>query len=148
PHVLETEVKDGFSYARSVAAETIALIRQMATDKRLWGAERLRGELLKLGMRVCKRTIQKYLRGVRTYQPRGQKWSTDLAHARRPDLGLRFLPGDRSALSTARRPSSSLSSSHARRIHGGVTRSPTDAWVARTAARSHAQWTSTQVSHA
>ena len=36
PHVLETEVKDGFSYARSVAAETIALIRQMATDNRLW----------------------------------------------------------------------------------------------------------------
>ena len=36
-----------------VAAETIALIRQMAQDNRLWGAERIRGELLKLGIRVC-----------------------------------------------------------------------------------------------
>src|SRR5439155_24401005 len=61
-----------------VAAETIALIRQMAKDNRLWGAERIRGELLKLGIRVCKRTIQKYMRTVRTQQPRGQKWSTFL----------------------------------------------------------------------
>src|SRR5215472_15128119 len=45
-----------------VAAETIALIRQMAKDNRLWGAERIRGELLKLGLCVCKRTIQKYMR--------------------------------------------------------------------------------------
>jgi putative transposase len=61
-----------------VAAETIALIRQMATENRLWGAERIRGELLKLGIRVCKSTIQKYMRPVRSHQPRGQKWSTFL----------------------------------------------------------------------
>jgi len=71
-----------------VAAETIALIRQMAKDNRLWGAERIRGELLKLGLRVCKPTIQKYMRTVRTQQPRGQKWSTDLAQPCRTDLGL------------------------------------------------------------
>jgi putative transposase len=35
-----------------IPAETIALIRRMATDNRLWGAERIRGELLKLGLRV------------------------------------------------------------------------------------------------
>jgi hypothetical protein len=61
-----------------VAAETIALIRQMARENRLWGAERIRGELLKLGLHVCKRTIQKYMRAVRTKPPRGQKWSTFL----------------------------------------------------------------------
>jgi putative transposase len=61
-----------------VASDTIALIKQMATENRLWGAERIRGELLKLGIRVCKRTIQKYMRTVRTKPPRGQKWSTFL----------------------------------------------------------------------
>jgi putative transposase len=61
-----------------VAEETITLIRQMAQENRLWGAERIRGELLKLGIRVCKRTVQKYLRGVRSHQPQGQKWSTFL----------------------------------------------------------------------
>ncbi len=65
-----------FSHKPKVAAETIALIREMATENRLWGAERIRGELLKLGIRVCKRTIQKYMRTVRTHQPRGQKWAT------------------------------------------------------------------------
>src|SRR5256886_17500796 len=66
------------SHTPKVAAQTIALIRQMATENRLWGAERIRGELLKLGIHVCKRTIQKYMRTVRTHQPRGQKWSTFL----------------------------------------------------------------------
>jgi hypothetical protein len=51
---------------------------EMARDNRLWGAERIRGELLKLGIRVCKRTIQKYMRQVRTTRPRGQTWSTFL----------------------------------------------------------------------
>src|SRR5450755_175231 len=77
-----------------VAAETIALIRQMAKDNRLWGAERIRGELLKLGIRVCKRIIQKYIRTVRTHQPRGQTWATDLAQPRPSGLGLRLLAGD------------------------------------------------------
>ena len=50
----------------------------MAKDNRLWGAERIRGELLKLDIHVCKRTIQKYMRLVRTPQPGGQKWATFL----------------------------------------------------------------------
>src|SRR5947199_7512199 len=40
----------------------------MATSNPRWGAERLRGELLKLGIRVCKRTVQRYMRRAR---PRG-----------------------------------------------------------------------------
>ena len=49
-----------------IPAETVALIKEMATHNRLWGAERIRGELLKLGIRVCKRTIQKYMRPARS----------------------------------------------------------------------------------
>jgi hypothetical protein len=46
----------------------------MAREKRLWGAERIRGELLKHAIRVSKRSIQKYIRSVR---PRlgGQSWA-------------------------------------------------------------------------
>src|SRR5215468_2314315 len=61
-----------------LSAETVALIKEMAKDNQLWGAERIRGELLKLGLRVCKRTIQKYMRAVRSHQPGGQKWGTFL----------------------------------------------------------------------
>jgi hypothetical protein len=56
--------------------ETISLIRDMAARGRLWGAERIRGELLKLGVRVSKRTIQKYMRGVRGKSGGGQRWAT------------------------------------------------------------------------
>ncbi len=42
------------------AAETSALIRRMCTENPLWGAEHIRGELLKLGIEVAKRTIQQY----------------------------------------------------------------------------------------
>ncbi len=49
----------------------------MAASNPRWGAERIRGELLKLGIRVCNRTVQRYVRGSR---PRGdgQSWSTFL----------------------------------------------------------------------
>jgi putative transposase len=117
------------SHRSKVAVETIALIREMAKDHRLWGAERIRGELLKLGLRVCKRTIQKYMRGVRTPQPRGQKWSTFLRnHAANiwacdflqvTDLFFRPLFAFFLTLLKTRRV-----------IHVGVARSPTDAWVA------------------
>ncbi len=59
-----------------VAAETITFIRDMATKNRLWGAERIRGELLKLGIKVSKRTAQKYMRSVRERRGRGQSWAT------------------------------------------------------------------------
>ena len=40
-----------------ISAETIALIKQMAVENRHWGSKRIRGELLKLGIRVNKGTI-------------------------------------------------------------------------------------------
>ncbi len=45
-----------------LSPETITLIKEMAANNQLWGAERIRGELLKLDIRVSKRTIQKYMR--------------------------------------------------------------------------------------
>jgi hypothetical protein len=59
-----------------IAPETIALIRKMAKENRPWGAERIRGELLKLNIEVNKRTIQNHMPKVRR-QP-GQIWATFL----------------------------------------------------------------------
>jgi len=112
-----------------VAAETIALIRQMAKDNRLWGAERIRGELLKLGIRVCKRTIQKYMRNVRTHQPQGQKWSTFLRTHAAQICACDFLQ----VTDLLFRPLFAffiVELKSRKVIHVGVTRSPTDAWVA------------------
>ena len=112
-----------------ISAETVALIKEMARENRLWGAERIRGELLKLGLRVCNRTIQKYMRQVRTARPRGQNWKTFLhTHAEQiwacdllPVTDLFF----RSLFAFF------IIELHSRKvIHVGVTRSPTDAWTA------------------
>ncbi len=45
-----------------IPEETILLIKKMASENRLWGAKRIQGELLKLNIKVSKRTIQKYMR--------------------------------------------------------------------------------------
>src|SRR5689334_4071439 len=58
--------------------ETIALIRKMASENPLWGAERIRGELLKLNIKVAKRTIQKYMRQAKPARPPSQTWRTFL----------------------------------------------------------------------
>jgi len=117
------------AYKPKVAAETIALIREMATKNRLWGAERLRGEILKLGIHVCKRTIQKYMRNVRTPQPRGQRWATFLHHHAAQIWACDFLQ----VTDLFFRPLFAffiIELKSRKVIHVGVTRSPTDPWVA------------------
>src|SRR5882724_2375928 len=52
------------------------LIREMAARNARWGAERLRGELLKLGIRVSKRTVQRYMK--KRVPSDGHRWSTFL----------------------------------------------------------------------
>src|SRR5690606_2923158 len=56
-----------------ISQETTELVRQMARDNRVRGAERIRGELLKLGFRVAKRTIQRHIRAVRPPSD-GRQW--------------------------------------------------------------------------
>ncbi len=56
----------------------IALIRRMAKENLTWGTERIRGELLKLGLPVAKSTIQNYLKGRRVAGPGSQTWRTFL----------------------------------------------------------------------
>ena len=50
----------------------------MAADNQTWGAERIRGELLKLGIKVSKRTVQKYMKRKDSPSPSGQTWATFL----------------------------------------------------------------------
>ncbi len=54
--------------------KTITFIKKMAKVNRLWGAERIRGELLKLDIQVSKRTIQLYMSKSR--QAFSQTWAT------------------------------------------------------------------------
>ncbi len=112
-----------------VAAETIALIREMAAANRLWGAERIRGELLKLGIRVAKTTVQRHMRGARPPRRAGQTWATFLRNHATETWACDFLP----VTDLLFRPLHAfvvVALGSRRVVHVGVTRHPTDAWVA------------------
>ena len=60
-----------------VAAEVRSLIRRMSLENSLWGAPRIHGELLKLGIEVAQSTVAKYM--AKHHRPgRGQTWQTFL----------------------------------------------------------------------
>ena len=58
-----------------------ATIRDLSAANPRWGAERIRGELLKLGIHVSKRTVQRYmLPRLRRAPADGQNWRTFIAN--------------------------------------------------------------------
>jgi len=112
-----------------LATATIDLITQMARDNPLWGAERIRGELLKLDIRVSKRTIQKYMRQVPRSRPSGQDWVTFLRNHAHETWACDFLQ----VTDLLFRPLFGfflVELGSRRVVHVGVTRHPTDVWVA------------------
>ena len=55
----------------TIASEVRGLIRTMSRENPLWGAPRIHGELLKLGVQVSQATVAKYMArpGTRPSQP-------------------------------------------------------------------------------
>ena len=111
-----------------VPVEIRRLIREMSLANRLWGAPRIHGELLKLGIEVAQSTVAKYM--ARNGRGRSQTWKTFLHnHAAGigamdflivPTVGFRLL----FVLVVLR---------HQRRrlISLSVTANPTAEWIAR-----------------
>ena len=117
------------SRAPRIPAATIALIQEMASNNRLWGVKRIQGELLKLDITVSKRTIARYLRQVRPVRPHGQRWATFLQNHAREIWACDFLQLHDAFF----RPLFAFfitKLSSRRIVHVGVTRTPTDDWVA------------------
>ena len=59
-----------------IGREFRELIRRMSRENPLWGAPRIHGELLMLGIDVSESTVGRYM--VRTRRPRSQGWKTFL----------------------------------------------------------------------
>ncbi len=58
---------------------TIALIKRMARENFLWGAPRIHGELLKLGIEIAESTVAKYMQRAKD-RGGGQSWRTFLVN--------------------------------------------------------------------
>lgn len=100
----------------------------MGRENRLWGAERIRGELLKLNIKVAKRTIQKYMQAVRSRPPSGQSWSTFLKTHGQDIWACDFVPVVTLFFKTLH--AFAIVHHESRRVvHVGVTDHPTDEWI-------------------
>lgn len=85
--------------------------------------------MLKLGIRVCKRTIQKYVRQGRLPRPRGQKWATFLRNHAGEIWACDFLQVI-DLLFRSLFAFFLIELKSRKVIHFGVTQSPADAWTA------------------
>jgi putative transposase len=109
----------------AVTKEIRKLIRQMSRDNPLWGALRIRGELLKLGIDIGETSIGKYM--VRRRNP-SQTWRTFLENHLKSTVSIDFftVPTLRFQVLYV-----FLVLAHRRRIvHFNVTAHPTAEWTA------------------
>ena len=111
----------------AVAVVIRELIRRMHATNPLWGAPRIHGELLKLGLTVSQSTVAKYL--GRRDGPSSQTWRTFFANhvAQLASIDFFTVP-----TATFRVLSVFVVLSHDRRriVHLNVTEHPTTAWTA------------------
>ena len=111
-----------------MAEETRALIRRLAAENPEWGAPRIHGELLKLGIQLSERTVARYLRRVVRRGDPGQQWLTFLKNHREAICGMDFFTVP---TVTFQLLYCFFVMEHGRRkiLHFNVTRHPTAEWV-------------------
>src|SRR6266446_6521660 len=112
----------------ALSADTRSLVRRISRENALWGAPRIHGELLKLGIEIAQSTVAKYI--VRRRRPPSQGWKTFLRnHAPDiaaidlfvvPTIGFKLLYG-LAIINLERR----------RLIWTNATTNPTAEWIAR-----------------
>ena len=112
----------------SVSSEVRNLIRKMSLANPRWGAPRIHGELLKIGIAVSQTTVAKYM--VRHRKPPSQTWRTFLTNHARDLVSADFfvVPTITFQLLFV-----FVILDHERRrpIHFAVTSNPTAEWTAR-----------------
>ena len=111
-----------------ISREIRELVRQMSIANPLWGAPRIHGELLKLGIQVSQATVAKYM--VRQRKPPSQTWRTFLENHVQQLVAIDFLVVPTLSF---RILYVFIVLAHHRRhaIHFNVTAHPTAEWTAR-----------------
>jgi putative transposase len=111
----------------TVPKDVRELIRKMSRENPLWGAPRIHGELLKLGIDVSETSVGKYI--VRKREPPSQSWRTFLENHVRTMVSVDFftVPTIRFQILYV-----FLVLAHERRriVHFNVTAHPTAEWTA------------------
>jgi len=110
-----------------VNAEITALISQMAAANPLWGAPRIHGELLQLGIEVSERTVSRLI--PKRFRPPSQTWRTFLTNHVRDLVSIDFFTVPTAGLRVLF--VLVVLAHHRRRVlHFNVTEHPTAHWTA------------------
>ena len=121
------KVRTGNLGRPAVTKEVRDLIRRMSRENPIWGAPRIHGELLKLGIDIGETSVSKYM--VRCRKPPSQTWRTFLANHLKSLVSVDFftVPTIRFQILYV-----FLVLAHDRRriLHFGVTAHPTAEWTA------------------
>jgi putative transposase len=121
------KVRRGKAVHPAISAEILALICQMNGENPGWGAPRIHGELLKLGIDIGETSVSKYL--VRSRKPPSQTWRTFLHNHLQALVSVDFftVPTIRFQVLYV-----FLVLAHERRhiVHFAVTAHPTAEWTA------------------
>ena len=112
----------------AIDPEVRSLIRRMCKANPLWGAPRIHGELLKLGIKISEATVSKYM--IRGSKPPSQSWRTFLDNHATDIIAIDFFTVP---TATFRVLFVLVALSHDRRkiVHTNVTAHPTAEWTAR-----------------
>jgi len=121
----------GWKYSRksgrpSIHPHIVRLIGQMSEANPLWGAPRVHGELMKIGINAAQSTVEKYM--SRRNRPRGQSWKTFLKNHSKDIVAIDFFIVPTIKLKML---FCLVVLSHDRRriIHTAVTHSPSHSWT-------------------
>ncbi len=71
--------------------ELIKLIRKLQKENSTWTAQRIQGELVKLGLDVSDNTVAKYMRKSKSDVGKRQRWLTFLRNHAKHIVGIDFL---------------------------------------------------------
>jgi transposase InsO family protein len=120
------KIRQGKPGRPAVSREVRDLIRTISRANPLWGAPRIHGELLKLGIKISEPTVSKYM--IRSRKPPSQTWRTFLENHLQRLVSVDFftVPTIRFQVLYV-----FLVLAHARRriLHFAVTAHPTTDWT-------------------
>ena len=128
PHILALEVTIATPRTAGREPRIRELIRQMSVANPLWGAPRIHGEMLKLGIEVSQATVGRHM--VRRHGPPSPTW---LAFLRNQIDGIAAIDMFVVVTAAFRLLYVSVILGHARRkiLHLNVTQHPTAGWLSR-----------------
>ena len=109
-----------------ICPETKKMIREMSSSNQLWGAPRIHGELLKLGIEVSRATVRRYM--IKHRKPSSQSWRTFLNNHINDTVSIDFFVVP---TVTFKMLFVFIVLEHSRRkiIHFNVTNSPSAVWT-------------------